>query len=209
MTGKERCEFLRNIRKNIAEMNDLDYTPSVCTHEGWCPGFCPVCDREAADLMRQLERKEAAGCQIHIDVESIKALDAMAKDSFNEDDDDDPEILKTPGIVAAPNPERFYMGETASPFAKDPEEVKSEYENRSDESLELEVTMDDVIEVCKGCLRFDTIRKVEGKPVRCAALSEHFFCNAITQGTCRIKKTTDEDDGCSRPKGPIPGCGGG
>lgn len=88
MTGKERCEFLRNIRKNIAEMNGLDYEPHECKHEGWCPGYCPACDAEAANLMQQLEQKEASGSPIRIDSKSIKALEDIAQIVSLDDDDD-------------------------------------------------------------------------------------------------------------------------
>ena len=47
MTGKEKCELLKAIRKNIAEMNGIEYYPEQCDHEGNCPGFCPRCDMEA------------------------------------------------------------------------------------------------------------------------------------------------------------------
>lgn len=111
MTGKERCEFLRNIRKNIAELNDLDYEPHECTHEGWCPGYCPACDAESADLLRQLEKKEAAGATIKIDVESIKGLEDMAKETKDIDDDFDDE--ECPGEI------RSEMGDIIEPLNPD------------------------------------------------------------------------------------------
>lgn len=55
--GKEKCEFLREIRKQIADKYGLDYSPAVCHHEGDCRGTCPMCDREVSDLMRQLDEK--------------------------------------------------------------------------------------------------------------------------------------------------------
>ena len=90
MDGREKCEFLRKIRVNIAMLNGLDYTPSECHHGGWCSGTCPACEKEADNLMRQLQRKEAAGCSIKIDVESIKVLEQMARESEDIDDDSIP-----------------------------------------------------------------------------------------------------------------------
>ena len=90
MDGREKCEFLRKIRENIAMLNGLDYTPSGCHHGGWCSGTCPACEKEADDLMRQLQKKEAAGCSIKVDVESIKALEQMARGSEDIDDDSIP-----------------------------------------------------------------------------------------------------------------------
>ena len=90
MDGREKCEFLRKIRVNIAMLNGLDYTPSECHHGGWCSGTCPACEKEADNLIRQLQSKEAAGCSIKIDVESIKVLEQMARESEDIDDDSIP-----------------------------------------------------------------------------------------------------------------------
>lgn len=57
MNGKEKCELMRNIRKNIAEKNNLFYTPCECNHEGDCPGYCPMCDKEAERLMNKLKEE--------------------------------------------------------------------------------------------------------------------------------------------------------
>lgn len=53
-TGKEKCEILRRIRKDIAERYGLQYTPSECKHQGDCSGTCPKCDAELEDLQCQL-----------------------------------------------------------------------------------------------------------------------------------------------------------
>ena len=76
MTGKEKCELLKAIRKNIAEMNGIEYYPEQCDHEGTCPGFCPRCDMEASYLMKELRKKEAAGSPIRIDTESLAQFEA-------------------------------------------------------------------------------------------------------------------------------------
>lgn len=57
MKGKDKCEFLRSIRKDIAEKYDLNYSPKECHHEGDCAGTCPVCDAELTDLQHQLNEK--------------------------------------------------------------------------------------------------------------------------------------------------------
>lgn len=67
MTGKDKCEFLREIRKNMAEANGIPYEPRECNYEGDCSGTCPFCEREAADLMTKLREKEARGEKIEID----------------------------------------------------------------------------------------------------------------------------------------------
>lgn len=63
-TGKKTCEKLKDLRKQVAEANGIEYEPAECTYEGDCPGTCPRCDAELADLQRQLDEKEARGEKI-------------------------------------------------------------------------------------------------------------------------------------------------
>lgn len=56
MTGKEKCELLRSIRREIAERNGIEYLSADCHHEGDCLGTCPKCDAEARYLNSELER---------------------------------------------------------------------------------------------------------------------------------------------------------
>ena len=55
--GKQICEILKSIRKEIAVSHNLDYKPSECDFEGDCAGFCEKCDAELRDLERQLKAK--------------------------------------------------------------------------------------------------------------------------------------------------------
>ena len=54
MTGKEKCELLKNIRKEVAQANGIEYHTSKCTFQGACPGHCPQCDAEAKFIDEQL-----------------------------------------------------------------------------------------------------------------------------------------------------------
>ena len=56
MTGKEKCELLRAIRREIAERNGIEYLSAECNHEGDCLGTCPKWDAEARFLNSELER---------------------------------------------------------------------------------------------------------------------------------------------------------
>lgn len=57
--GKQICELLNGIRKDIAETYGLDYKPTDCDFEGECAGFCRKCDAEIRDLEHQLNNKDA------------------------------------------------------------------------------------------------------------------------------------------------------
>lgn len=94
MTGKEKCEFLKVIRKNMAKENGISYEPLECHHEGDCKGFCPLCEKEAAELLAELKKKEDDGEQIQIDTEAIQALEQIADSSEEiEDEDENVELL--------------------------------------------------------------------------------------------------------------------
>ena len=59
--GKHICETLKGIRKEIAQANDIAYTPIECSHEGNCAGTRPACESEMRWLERQLKRRHSLG----------------------------------------------------------------------------------------------------------------------------------------------------
>ena len=62
MTGKEKCELLRTIRREIAETNDIIYLSTDCNYQGDdCTGTCPKCDAEIRYLENELNRRAAQG----------------------------------------------------------------------------------------------------------------------------------------------------
>ena len=75
MAGKDKCEFLKGIRKRIAEANGIAYEPRECTFEGDCTGTCPFCEKEAADLLAALKEKESKGEEIKKDEFSTLLLE--------------------------------------------------------------------------------------------------------------------------------------
>ncbi len=60
-TGKEKCEILKALRKDIAAKNNIPFEPNVCTHQGECRGTCPACESEVNYLERMLSRIESTG----------------------------------------------------------------------------------------------------------------------------------------------------
>ena len=59
--GKRICETLKGIRRDIAVANEIDYSPTQCTHEGDCAGTCPKCESETRWLEKQLRARQALG----------------------------------------------------------------------------------------------------------------------------------------------------
>ena len=66
MNGKNRCRILKDIRKRIAEENNIEYTTTECKYQGDCPGTCPKCESEVRYLERELERKRGLGKRVAI-----------------------------------------------------------------------------------------------------------------------------------------------
>ena len=75
--GKEKCEILKAIRTYVAEKYGLEYATTECSHKGDCPGTCPKCDAELADLQRQLEKQGIT------DISQDKALSDMVENYIN------------------------------------------------------------------------------------------------------------------------------
>lgn len=59
--GKRRCKILKDIRRQIAEANDIAFITSECKHKGDCAGTCPKCEAEVRYLEEQLERRRSLG----------------------------------------------------------------------------------------------------------------------------------------------------
>lgn len=58
MTGKEKCQLLRDIRKKIAENNNIEFPQAQCDYVGDdCSGTCPICDMELNYLEHELTKK--------------------------------------------------------------------------------------------------------------------------------------------------------
>ena len=59
--GKETCRILKEIRRQIAETNDIEFITSECRYQGDCLGTCPKCEAEVRYLEQQLSARHAAG----------------------------------------------------------------------------------------------------------------------------------------------------
>ena len=44
--GKRTCKILKEIRRQIAEANDIEYVVEECQYKGDCLGTCPKCEAE-------------------------------------------------------------------------------------------------------------------------------------------------------------------
>lgn len=59
--GKNTCKILKEIRKQIAEDNDIELIIEECTYKGDCEGTCPRCEEEVRFLEEELEKRQKEG----------------------------------------------------------------------------------------------------------------------------------------------------
>jgi len=59
--GKRTCEILKDVRRKVAQENDIPLEERECTHEGDCRGTCPYCESEVRYLERELSKRRALG----------------------------------------------------------------------------------------------------------------------------------------------------
>lgn len=72
--GKETCRILKEIRRQIAEANDIEFIISECRYKGDCLGTCPKCEAEVRYLDQQLRTRSLAGKAVAIGGISVTAL---------------------------------------------------------------------------------------------------------------------------------------
>lgn len=78
MRGKEKCRILRQIRREIAENNDIEFVTAECRYQGECRGTCPKCESELAYLEAELEKKRKIGRRIALAGISVGTMAALA-----------------------------------------------------------------------------------------------------------------------------------
>ena len=64
--GKAVCEALKDVRRKIAQVNDINYSPGECHHEGECAGTCAACEKEVRFLENQLRLRRLAGKTVRV-----------------------------------------------------------------------------------------------------------------------------------------------
>ena len=59
--GKQTCKILKEIRRQIAEANGIEFATSECRYKGDCLGTCPKCEAEVRYLEQQLRTRSLTG----------------------------------------------------------------------------------------------------------------------------------------------------
>lgn len=66
MLGKQKCRILKEIRRRIADENDIPYVTHECRFQGECRGSCPRCESELRYLERQLALRASMGKRVAV-----------------------------------------------------------------------------------------------------------------------------------------------
>lgn len=64
--GRNICNTLKAIRKQIADANGISYSPDECHFKGECKGTCPKCEQDVRDLEHELHLRQMAGKAIKV-----------------------------------------------------------------------------------------------------------------------------------------------
>ena len=59
--GRKVCNILKEIRREIADKNEIEYTTAYCHFEGECQGTCPKCESEVKYLETELNKRKLLG----------------------------------------------------------------------------------------------------------------------------------------------------
>ena len=65
--GKRICQALKELRKRIADANNIPFDLEECTHKGDCPGTCPKCESEVFYLMDSIDKLKQEGKPVALD----------------------------------------------------------------------------------------------------------------------------------------------
>ena len=95
--GKQTCKILKEIRRQIAEANDIEFVMSECRYKGDCLGTCPKCEAEVQYLEQQLRSRQLAGKLVNLAGISAGAIAMLAPFAVQSQN---PDIALTKGYVA-------------------------------------------------------------------------------------------------------------
>ena len=87
--GKRICKTLKELRKRIADANEIPFETDECTHKGDCLGTCPKCEDEVSCLMDSIEKRERKPVVIEGLMTDDELRQAFLIDSTDGMDDED------------------------------------------------------------------------------------------------------------------------
>ena len=107
--GKKTCKILKEIRRQIAETNDIEYVVEECQYKGDCLGTCPKCEAEVRYLEQQLHQRQMLGKAVVLAGVSV-GMFTLSSCNYNN---------KTQGESPMTNTEEVTTGSVLVPAKKD------------------------------------------------------------------------------------------
>ncbi len=98
--GKQTCKILKEIRRQIAEANGIEFATSECRYKGDCLGTCPKCEAEVRYLEQQLRARTLAGKAVAIAGVSAASLAMLMPISAEAQTSTDIKIVPIDSITA-------------------------------------------------------------------------------------------------------------
>lgn len=105
MNGRQKCEIINQIRRKVAQLNDIDFVIYDCTFDGECSGRCQKSDSELNYLESELEKRLDAGFKLNL--KGVFALDGDVKTQHSVEDnikrqEKMEELMKNPELEDLP-----------------------------------------------------------------------------------------------------------
>ena len=170
--GKQTCKILKEIRKQIAAENDIEFVTSECRHKGDCRGTCPKCEAEVRYLERELEKRQRMGKAAVFAGMSLGTLFAATSCNHPVPEPLAGEVMHTPDSTEMPNdsisndsiPSDAYLLE-GDVLAPEPDTMKAEKKKVTCKNEEPLAIPGDVvvIEEIEGEMPEITTGEVEGE----------------------------------------------
>lgn len=91
--GKDICRQLKQLRRDIADLNGIELEIPECTYEGDCSGTCPRCDYELRYLESELARRQRLGKA------AIVAGTVLTMASFQTANAQEPVVMGKPAVI--------------------------------------------------------------------------------------------------------------
>lgn len=115
--GKRICQALKELRKRIAEANDIPFEIEECSHVGDCPGTCPKCEADVRYLLECIDKREQEDKPVRIEglMNEDELRKAFSIDSVEQDISKNPDNYVTMGMPEPPKPEML-MGDIVAPL---------------------------------------------------------------------------------------------
>lgn len=116
-TGKRICQALKELRKRIADANEIPFEIEECTHKGDCPGTCPKCEAELRYLTESINQREQEGKPVAIEglMSETELRQAFGIEPICSELPKMPEEFVLQGMPAPPSDSMRLMGDIAAP----------------------------------------------------------------------------------------------